>query len=292
MAGPVAVLGAGGTMGLPIARNLALAGMEVRAWNRSPGKAERLAADGAQIAASPGSAAAGASVVITMLADIDAVVAAMTDDRGALPVMGGSAVWLQMSTVGEADTVRCARLAEQHGVSFVDAPVLGSRQPAEERKLVVLASGPQDVRPLVQPVFDAVGQKTMWVGDTGAGTRLKLVMNSWVLTLVEGAAETIAFAEGLGLDPALFFDALSGGTLDLPYLRLKGTAMRERDFTPSFSLKLAAKDASLMCQSAERHGLDLPLINTIWRRMSEGAKEHGDEDFSATYLTSTPRKAE
>jgi 3-hydroxyisobutyrate dehydrogenase len=290
--GPVAVLGAGGIMGFPIARNLALAGMGVRAWNRSGGKAEPLAADGVRIAGSPAEAAAGASVVVTMLADAGAVIAAMTGEHGALPAMGASGIWLQMSTIGEAGTQECARLAEKHGAGFVDAPVLGSRQPAQERKLVILASGPDDARPLVQPVFDAIGQKTMWVGAAGAGTRLKLVMNSWVLTVVEGVAETIAFAEGLGLDPALFFEALDGGALDLPYLRLKGKAITERNFEPSFSLELAAKDASLMAESAARHGLDLPLVTTIGQRLREGAAEHGDKDFSATYLTSAPRNRE
>jgi 3-hydroxyisobutyrate dehydrogenase len=117
------------------------------------------------------------------------------------------------------------------------------------------------------------------------------VTNSWVLAVVEAGAETIALAEGLGLDPGLFFRAIEGGTLDLPYLRMKGKAMTERDFTPAFRLKLAAKDAELVRQAAEDRGMDLPLVETIARRLTEGAGEHGDKDFSATYLTSTPKKA-
>jgi 3-hydroxyisobutyrate dehydrogenase len=118
---------------------------------------------------------------------------------------------------------------------------------------------------------------------------MKMVANSWVLTVVEGAAETFALAEGLGLDPNLLLDAIEGGTLDLPYLRMKGKAIMERNFEPSFRLTLAAKDARLIEESAERHGLDVPLFSTIRRRLAEGAKEHGDEDFSATYLTSARR---
>jgi 3-hydroxyisobutyrate dehydrogenase len=289
---PVAVLGAGGTMGFPMARNLARAGMEVRAWNRSAGKAEPLAADGATIAATPAEAATGAGVVLTMLADADSVLETMDGEQGALRGLGSQeAIWLQMSTIGEAGTERCRSLASASGIGFVDAPVLGTRQPAEERKLVVLASGPAELRPRVQPIFGAVGQKTLWVGEAGAGTKLKLVTNSWVLTVVEGGAETIALAEGMGLDPGLLFDALAGGTLDLPYLRMKGKAIIERDFTPSFSLKLAAKDASLVAAAAQRHGLDLPLMTAIEQRLHEGARQHGDEDFSATYLTSAPRNA-
>jgi 3-hydroxyisobutyrate dehydrogenase len=155
---------------------------------------------------------------------------------------------------------------------------------------VVLASGPGEIRERVQPIFDAVGQKTIWVGEAGAGTRLKIVANSWVLTVVEGVAETIALAEGLDLDPNLLLDALEGGTLDLPYLRMKGKAIMERNFEPSFRLALAAKDARLIEETAERHDIDLPLFSTIRRRLAEGAKEHGDEDFSATYWTSAPRR--
>jgi 3-hydroxyisobutyrate dehydrogenase len=300
----VAVLGAGGTMGFPIARNIARAGMTVRAWNRSRDKAEPLAKDGAYVAGSPADAARGAGIVITMLADEDAVTAAMDGPDCALGVMAGAhradggrtggpaapqhALWVQMSTIGEAATKRCAELANRAGVGFVDAPVLGTRQPAEERELVILGSGPQEARPRLQPVFDAIGHRTIWAGEAGAGTGLKLVTNSWVLAVVEAGAETIALAEGLGLDPGLFFQAIEGGTLDLPYLRMKGKAMMQRDFTPAFQLKLAAKDAALVRQAAEDHGMELPLVETIAQRLAQGAKEHGDKDFSATYLTSTP----
>jgi 3-hydroxyisobutyrate dehydrogenase len=287
----LAVLGAGGTMGFPIARNLARAGLEVRAWNRTPDRAEPLRDDGARIAGSPAEAVAGAGLVLTMLADTDAVLDVMNGEHGALAALGGSGIWLQMSTIGEAGTERCARLAAEHGVLFVDTPVLGTRQPAEQGKLVVLASGPTEVRDTVQPVFDAIGQKTLWVGAAGAATRLKLAVNVWVVTVVEGGAEMIALAEGLGLDPQLIFEAIGGGPLDLPYLRMKGQAMMDRDFTPAFKLKLAAKDARLAAESARRHGMDLPLLDAIAERMTQGAEQHGNNDMSATYLASAARPA-
>lgn len=301
----VAVLGAGGIMGFPIARNIAKAGIPVRAWNRTRDKAEPLREDGAHIAATPAEAARGAGLIITMLADADAVMAAMDGPDGALSVMPGAnqadgdrtddpngpdhALWVQMSTVGEEATKRCAELANNRGVGFVDAPVLGTRQPAEEGKLVILESGPQEARPRVQRVFDAIGQKTIRAGEAGAGSGLKLVTNSWVLAVVAAGAETIALAEGLGLDPALFFQAIEGGTLDLPYLRMKGKAMTERDFDPAFTLKLAAKDAGLVRAAARERDLDLPVAEAVAERLAAGAKEHGDLDFSATYLTSAPQ---
>jgi 3-hydroxyisobutyrate dehydrogenase len=282
----VAVLGAGSTMGLGMARNLARAGFRVQCWNRTIEKARPLEEHGADVRGSALEAADGADVILTMLSDADAVIDAT--ERAVKQAPDGT-VWLQMSTIGEAGTERCAELAGALGLTLVDAPVLGTKQPAEEGKLVVLASGPQAVRERVQPIFDAVGQKTIWVGEAGAGTRLKMVANSWVLTIVEGAAETFALAEGLDLDPNLLLDAIEGGALDLPYLRMKGKAIMERNFEPSFRLTLAAKDARLIEASAERHGLDLPLFSTIRRRLAEGARDHGDEDFSATYLTSAPR---
>jgi 3-hydroxyisobutyrate dehydrogenase len=142
----------------------------------------------------------------------------------------------------------------------------------------------------VQPLFDLIGQRTMWVGDIGAGTRLKLATNSWVLTVVEGAAETLALAEGLGLDPQLVLEAVGGGPLDLPYLQMKGKAMIERSFEPSFRLTLAAKDAALVTAAAERNNLDLPLLRVISERLEEGKEEHGEKDMSATYLTSALSK--
>jgi 3-hydroxyisobutyrate dehydrogenase len=283
----VAVLGAGSTMGLGMARNIARAGVAVRAWNRTTDKARSLEGDGARVCDTPGEATEGADVILTILSDADAVLGAIED---AVADGGSNAIWLQMSTIGEAGIERCAGFARERGLTLIDAPVLGTKQPAEEGKLVVLASGPEDARERVQPIFDAVGQKTMWVGEAGAGTRLKMVANSWVLTVVEGVAETIALAEGLGLDPNLLLDAIEGGALDLPYLRLKGKAIMERNFEPSFRLALAAKDAGLIEEAAERHDIDVPLFGTIRRRLAEGAEEHGDEDFSATYWTSAPRR--
>jgi 3-hydroxyisobutyrate dehydrogenase len=293
----VAVLGAGGTMGFPMARNLARAGLGVRVWNRSREKAEALAKDGAQVCDSPAGAADGASVILTMLAGTDAVLAAVDGPDGAfasLPPATGSGttdgvIWLQMSTIGEEGTERCADLAGQREIPFVDAPVLGTRQPAEERKLVILASGPATLRNRVQPVFGALGHRTIWAGEAGAGSRLKLVTSNWVLTVTEGTAETIALAEGLGLDPQMFLDALEGGPLDLPYLRIKSQAILNRDFTPAFRLKLAAKDARLVAEAAERHHVDVPLAGLLRDRLAQGTREHGEEDMAATYFTSAPK---
>ena len=279
----VAVLGAGSTMGRPMARNLARAGIDVRAWNRSPEKAAPLADDGVALCDTPAEAVEGASVIVTMLSDAAAVLDVAQE---ALPAASDGATWLQMSTIGIDGTQRCLQLAGRHGLGFVDAPVLGTKAPAEQGKLVVLAAGPDELRGSLDPIFDAVGQRTMWVGVAGTATRLKLALNAWVLTLVEGTAETLALAEGLGLDPSLVLDAVAGGPLDLPYLQLKGKAMLTRNFDPSFRLALAAKDAGLVEDAMAQEGLDLPLLHTIRERLDEAAVEHGDKDMSATFLSS------
>jgi 3-hydroxyisobutyrate dehydrogenase len=284
----IAVLGAGGTMGLPMARNLARAGFSVRAWNRSVEKARPLADDGVELCATPAEAVAGATAILTMLSDADAVLDVMDGPDGALAGDGFDGVlWLQMSTIGIEGTERCAKLAEHHGLGFIDAPVLGTKQPAEQGDLVVLGSGPDGLRERAERIFDAVGKRTMWLGAAGTGTRLKIAVNAWILTVVEGAAETLALAEGLELDPSLVLDAVAGGPLDLPYLQMKGKAMIERNFEPSFRLALAAKDAALVEDAATRYGLDLPLVATIRQRLEAGVREHGDEDMSVTFLTAS-----
>jgi 3-hydroxyisobutyrate dehydrogenase len=282
------VLGAGGTMGFGMASNIIEAGIDLRAWNRSREKEEPLAEKGATVLDTPAEAAEGASVVLTMLSDIDPVIEAMDGKDGFLSRASDSLIWVQMSTIGVAGTERCAELAERHHVTFVDAPVLGTKQPAEKGELVVLASGPQETHEPLESSFSALGKRTMWVGEAGAGSRLKVVVNSWLVSIVEGAAEAIALAEGADVDPRLFLEAVSGGPLDAPYLQMKAKAMIERDFEPSFRLALGAKDARLAQELAERHGLDLPLVAAISARMTEGVREHGDEDLSATFLTSAP----
>jgi 3-hydroxyisobutyrate dehydrogenase len=281
----IAVLGAGGTMGFAMAQTLLRSGCRVQAWNRSFEKMEPLAAAGAELAGTPADAATAADTILTMLADTDAVIGVMEGADGALSTADEGALWLQTSTIGEDGTARCGELASEHGLGFVDAPVLGTRQPAEEGELVVLASGPEELRDEAQPVFDAIGKRTVWVGEAGAGTRLKLVANTWIVSVVQGVAETVALAEGLGLDPELLLEAVADGPLDMGYLRVKSRAMIDRDFTPSFSLRLAAKDARLVEQSAGRRGMELPAVAAIRRQLDGAVGEHGDADLSAVFLT-------
>ena len=273
MATSVAVLGTG-IMGAPMARNLVRAGFEVRVWNRTRDKAEPLAKDGATVAASPAEAARGAEIVLTMLADgptTAEVIAEAAPERGT--------VWLQMGTVGVEWT---DRFAAETDLVFVDAPVAGSDGPAREGTLVVLASGPDKVRERVAPVFDAVGRKTLWLGEAGAGSRLKLAVNNWAIVQIEGIAETIALTAGLGVDPKYLLDALADLPLGSPFAVAKGRSMLAGALDPGFPLRLAAKDAGLVLDAAHGAGLDLPLTETLLPRWREAVQDgYGDDDMAA-----------
>ena len=180
MAERVAVLGTG-IMGAPMARNLLKAGFQVRVWNRTPDKARVLAAEGADLAETPADAVREAAFVITMLTDTVAVLAVMRQAAESVP---DGAVWLQTSM--DTDAERAARLAEDHGITFVNCPVIGTRETAKRGRLVVLASGPADALDRAQPIFDAIASKTVRLEpDAGRASRMKLVATAWTVGLVE-----------------------------------------------------------------------------------------------------------
>lgn len=286
----MAVLGTG-TMGEPMARNLLRAGFDVAVWNRSRHRAEPLGAEGAAVGDTPVDAAAGADLVLTPLADGKAVAEVM-EEEGVLGAMQPDAVWLQVATVGVTAAERLGELAAAHRVPYVDAPVLGTRGPAEQGELVVLASGPAELRERCRPVFDAIGKRTRWVGEAGMGSRLKMVANLWLIAVMEAVAEALALARGLGLDPRAFLEAMEGTQIDTPYLHSKGEAILEGRFEPSFALRLAAKDARLVLEAAEIAKVDLAVARAV-HDMFERAIElgHGDEDMAATYFaTSAPQR--
>ncbi|GAA1141037.1 NAD(P)-dependent oxidoreductase [Nocardioides aquiterrae] len=275
----VALLGLG-TMGAAMARNIAAAGLPLRVWNRTTDKAEPLA-DVATVAPSAAAAVDGADLVVTMLFDGDSVAETIEAARAALRP---GTIWVQTTTVGVDAAERLGRLAADLGVSYVDAPVLGTKKPAEDGELVVLASGPESVRDAVTPVFDAIGGRTVWVGEAGAGSRLKLAANAWVFTIVEGVAESLALARDLGLDPRLFLEVVRDGALDAPYVQLKGTAMLDDELAPAFGLANALKDVELILAAAEGAGVDLALMPGIRAHFARAVDAgYGDLDLAATY---------
>ncbi|MGF1473579.1 MAG: NAD(P)-dependent oxidoreductase [Rubrobacteraceae bacterium] len=283
----VAVLGTG-IMGSGMARNLMAAGAEVRAWNRSRDKAEPLSEAGAAVADSPAEAADGADFVLTMLADA-AVTEEVVSENGVISGLADGGVWIQMATVGSDGAGRLGEISKDSGVPYVDAPVLGTRQPAEQGQLIVLASGPEEVREKCEPVFDAIGSKTLWLGGAGAGSRLKLVVNNWIAGLLGTLAESISLARATGVDPESFLETIEGGPIGLPYAQMKGRMMIDEDFPTSFSAELARKDVGLILEAANTEGVHLALAEAVAARFDQAIQAgHGDEDMAAIYEAIKP----
>lgn len=279
---PVAVLGTG-IIGAAVARNLARKGFSVRAWNRSAEKAQALAADGVTPFENAADAVRGAAIIVTVLKDGPAAAEAM---NAALPGIAKGAIWLQLSTVGVEAMDGLSGFAAANSLVLYDAPVQGTRQPAEQGKLVILASGPQDKRETAQSVFDAIGQKTLWVSDTaGVSSRLKLALNAYVFALTHGTAETLVIARTLGVDPALVIEAVTGGPLDSGYFQGKGAAMLKGDFATSFSVENGVKDARLVVEALEGTGVRADLAEAGLVRFQRAAEAgHGDKDIAASFL--------
>jgi 3-hydroxyisobutyrate dehydrogenase len=283
----VSVLGTG-IMGAAMARNLVRAGHTVRAWNRHRAKAEPLAADGVQVAATPADAVRDADAVLTMLYDGSTVLDVI---RQAAPGLHLGQLWVQSTTAGLDDVAAMAQLAAEHGLILFDAPVAGTRQPAEAGRLVMLAAGPEEHRQAIAPIFEAVGARTVWAGTdaaSGAGTRLKLVLNSWALAVTHGGAEALALAKGLGVPAESFLDVLAGGPLDMAYLRAKADLILEDRLSPaSFAVATAEKDAQLIVAAGKAHGVRLDVAQAGAERFRRAAEQgHADEDMAASYYAS------
>jgi 3-hydroxyisobutyrate dehydrogenase len=218
----LAVLGLG-TMGTAIAQTAHKAGLPLVVWNREPAAAEVFKGTDVEVAPSVPDAAAAADVVITMVTNAEAVRSIATE-QGLIEALRPQAVWAQMSTIGLEGTMELATLVKDRRPEalFVDAPVSGSKVPAENGTLLVFASGPDAAQPLVDPVFSAIGQRTIWLGAAGNGSRMKLVNNVLLAFTAEGVANSLALAHRLGL-----------------------RRIENDDYSPEFALALALKDVHL-----------------------------------------------
>ena len=279
----VAVLGTG-IMGSAMARRLAAAGLRTTVWDRSPQATEPLAAAGALVAVSPRDAVADAGVVITMLPTAG-VVEQVIFTGGVTEALAEGAVWAQMGTIGVEATLGIAGRLGQHrpDLLFVDAPVSGSKGPAETGQLLILASGPAEAQSVTGPAFAAIGRKAVWLGAAGQGSRMKLVVNAYMSTLIEGVAEALELASRLGIDAAALAEAIEGGPLDAPIADAKLHKMQSGDFAPEFPLQWALKDVDLAIAVAGND--QLPLLEALsqqWRAAVQAG--HGRDDISAARL--------
>jgi 3-hydroxyisobutyrate dehydrogenase len=247
----VALLGTG-TMGHAMAASALRAGIPTIVWDLNPERSRDLAGIGAQVADTAVDAVARAGIVVTMVPDADAVMSIATD-QGMLDALPRDAIWVQMSTIGVAGIDRVGALvtSRRPDVTLLDAPVSGSKEPAEQGQLTIFASGPDDARSRVAPLFDALGQRTVWIGELGAGSRMKLVNNTLLAFKAEGLASSVAVAHGLGLDTSSVIDALGGGPLLSPWDTAKLQRMSKDDYSSQFALALALKDAHLALETVD-----------------------------------------
>ena len=275
----VAVLGTG-VMGAGMGRSLLRGGHEVAVWNRTPAKAEPLAGDGATVCTDPVDAVRGAGAIVTMLYDTDSVLDVMSK---VLPEVDPGAVWLQSSTIGVEGARQTAAAAAKAGVAYLDAPVLGTRRPAEDGMLVVLLSGDDSLRERVAPVLEAIGSRSMWVSaEPGDASALKLVCNAWVGAITAATGQSVALAGQLGIDANLFLQAIKGGPSDSAYAQLKGAAMIAGEFAVSFALDGARKDLDLIRQAAVSSGTSTMMIDGVRGCFDRAAERgHGEDDMAA-----------
>lgn len=276
----VAVIGLG-IMGSAMARNVVTAGFPTTVWNRSPSAAAPLVEAGASTVDNAVDAVRGADVVITMLPDAAVVTAVMVDGH-VLEAMAPGAVWAQMGTIGVQATIDLAASvrAARPDLRFVDAPVSGSKGPAEQAQLLILASGPDEAQGVVDPVFSAVGRKTQWSGPAGNGSRLKVLVNTWLAFLVEGAAETLALCDRLGIEHDQLASALEGGPLASGLGMAKLNKMDNGNYQPEFPLEWALKDVDIA--AAEAGDPPLPVLSAISNQWHAAvAQGLGRQDISA-----------
>jgi 3-hydroxyisobutyrate dehydrogenase len=276
---PVALLGIG-AMGHGMATSALRAGIPTIVWNRTPEATRDLAERGAEVAETAADAAQRAAVVVTMVTDADAVIS-IARDQGMLAALAPDAVWVQMSTIGVAGIDRVAALAEKErpDITLLDAPVSGSKDPAQQGQLTIFASGPEEARTRVTPLFDALGQRTIWVGPVGNGTRLKIVNNTWLAFAAEAVAASVALARRLGLETETVVDALGGGPLVSPWQAAKLQRIVMGDFSAQFALTLALKDVRLALEASDVDRFAaLAALADEWQRVVEQGL--GEQDLT------------
>lgn len=282
----VAVIGLG-TMGHPFAANLLKAGFNVHVWNRSPGKDEDLVAAGAKSGESAADAARHADVVISMLSTPE-VTEQVLFDEGVLAALGKESVLAQMGTIGIEATLKLAKRSQDEfpDVIWIDAPVSGSKKPAEDATLLVLASGDEKrASHKVQPVFDAIGKGTRWLGDIGAGSRMKLVVNAWLVMLMQGTTETALLAQELGFTTDDLWSVLDGGPLAAPYMKPKLAKIANNDFSTEMALEWGLKDALLALDAGKKE--TLPTLNevaNVWKEASDSGLAKKDISSVSEFL--------
>ncbi len=248
-----------GRMGAPMARNVAAGGFPLTVFNRSPEKAEPFAAEGASVAATPAELAAGADLVVTMVADADAVRALLEGDDGILAGASPGLVLVEMSTIGPLAARELAALCAEHEVEMIDAPVSGSTPAAESAQLAVMVGGEAAAFERARPVLEAISKAQLHLGPSGAGAAMKLGLNLIIAATAVSVSEALVLAERAGIEREAAYEMIGSSAVASPFVEYKRAAFLDPDGTPTaFALELMAKDLRLARVLGERDGVPLP----------------------------------
>jgi 3-hydroxyisobutyrate dehydrogenase-like beta-hydroxyacid dehydrogenase len=277
-----------GNMGSPMATNLLKAGHTLSVYNRTRARADELKPLGAHIASTPGEAAAGAEVAITMLADdhaVESVVFGETPSKSnILDSLAPNAIHISMSTISVALSRRLAAAHAERKQHYVSAPVFGRPEAAAAAKLFIVAAGPAAQIERCRPLFDAMGQKTFIAGDDASGANLmKLAGNFLITAVIEGLAESFALVRKAGLDANLFHEILTSSLFNAPIYKTYGALINSQKFEPAgFKLPLGLKDNRLLLAAAEENAVPMPLASLVRDRfLAALAQGMGELDWSA-----------
>jgi 3-hydroxyisobutyrate dehydrogenase len=266
-----------GKMGIPMSQQLIKGGYAVTVYNRSTDKEQVLKAMGAATATSPQKLIQDTDVVVIMVSDDAAISSIFTGDNGLLSANTSGKIIINMSTVSPAISKQMADLCVQQGNYYLDAPVSGSVKQAEEGTLVIMVGGDNTAFELAKPVLEKMGKLTMLVGNTGAGNKAKLVINTLLSIYSQGLAEAVLFAEKNGIKTEDLITLLNNGAMGSPYIKIKGDAIIKDNYTAAFALKHIAKDLRL----AKDIGLSTPLGEVAYQTFQDAEAKLGDEDIIA-----------
>jgi len=273
-----------GIMGSRMAANLLKKGFDLKVYNRTKSKAEALIGAGAEWAGSASNAGTDVDILITMLSEPGAVSSMALGKDGFLQVMRKNALWIDSSTVNPYYTGEMKQLASEEGIRFIDAPVAGSKKPAEKGELLFLAGGDKNDINEAVPLFDAMGKKFIHVGENGKGTSLKMVFNLLLGQAMHSFGEAMKLGRSLELDEKMLFDVLLDSPVVAPFIKLKRDKMENKEFSPEFPLRWMQKDLTLAAETAYEQGVKLKandIVIEAYRNAIDNGR--GDDDFSAIY---------
>jgi len=273
-----------GTMGTPMAQNIIRGGYDMVVYNRNASKCAPLKKEGALIADSPQEVAAECDLTLTIVSDPQAALAVSLGDDGVLKGLSPGKGYIDLSTVDAATSQKIASAVTEVGARFLEAPVSGSKKPAEDGTLIILAAGDNGLYEEALPLFGLLGKAAHYFGDVGRGAMMKLAVNMVMGSMTVALSEGLTLAKGAGLDPAALLDVLDEGVVSNPLFRLKGPAMLRGEFTTAFPLKHMQKDMRLALEAGDDAGSTLPVANAANVKFLESlADGYGDEDMSAVF---------